>query len=265
MLRIIFLGVVLASTLSMSAQKSINDFKYVVVPESYSFLKGTDVYQINSLTKFLFNKYGFNAFMDSKNFPSDLNDNGCKALKANVKRRPGVFTTKLTVELIDCNGTVVFTSSEGKSREKDFKPAYHEALRNAFKDVAALKYAYSGDVKEKSVEKTPVKEEAVVEKEKPVETKKEESTIKTPTESSLYIFNDSKFIFKKQEYGYEIFKNEGEQVSIGKIFKSANGKNYIVQGGDLSGNGYFDGYGNFVLERINPVTNKLITDTFARQ
>ena len=40
-----------ASLLSFS-QTSINDFKYVSVPESYSFLKSKDQYQLNSLTIF---------------------------------------------------------------------------------------------------------------------------------------------------------------------------------------------------------------------
>ena len=256
-LRVLFLGLFLISTMCINAQKDINEYKYVIVPESYSFLKKSDQYQLNSLTKFLLNKYGFNAFLHAQNFPEDLKSNGCKALKAIVTRKSGVFVTKLIVELIDCNGNVVFTSSEGRSREKDYKPAYHEALRMAFKDVKTLNYKYVGDKEEKIVKSEPVKAEEI--KETVVETT-------TPLENLItYLFNDANFVFKKQEYGYEMFKNEGEQVSIGKIFKSSNGKSYIVQAGDLSGNGYFDGYGNFILERINPVTNKLITDTFARQ
>jgi hypothetical protein len=258
MLRILFFWSVLICFFNLNAQKSVNEYKYVIVPESYDFLKKKDTYRLNSLTKFLFNKYGFKAFVMGENFPEDLKTNGCKALRADLKRRSGVFLTRLTLELTDCNGSIVFTSVEGKSRKKEFKAAHHEALRNTFTSVAALNYKYSGD-----------KEEKIVKKEEPtIPTKEVKETVEvtSPSESSIaYLFNDTGFLFKKQDYGYEIFKSEEKQTPIGKIFKSGSGKNYIVQAENLSGNGYFDGYGNFILERINPATNKLITDTFARQ
>ncbi|WP_106793111.1 hypothetical protein [Aquimarina sp. Aq78] len=269
MLRILFLGIVLISTISVNAQKDINEYKYVIVPKSYNFLKGEDTYQLNSLTKFLLTKYGFEAYILEENFPEDLKTNGCKALRADLKRRSGVFLTRLTLELTDCNGSVVFTSLEGKSREKEFKAAYHDALRKTFTSLEALNYTYSGDKEEKVVKKEVVKTPNV-KKEEPVQTNEVKETVEvaspSPSENTItYLFNDVSFLFKKQDYGYEMFKNEEKQTSVGKIFKSGSGKNYIVQAGDLSGNGYFDGYGNFILERINPATNKLITDTFARQ
>ena len=48
------------------AQKSINNYKYVIVPSKFDFVKGKDKYQTSSLTKFLFNKYGFTAFLDDE-------------------------------------------------------------------------------------------------------------------------------------------------------------------------------------------------------
>lgn len=269
MLRILFMGIIIISALRVNAQIEINDFKYVVVPDNYSFFKGKDVYQINSLTKFLFNKYGFEAYMNGDDYPEDLKINGCKALQADVKRKAGVFVTKLTVELKDCNGRVVFTSSEGRSREKEFQPAYHQALREAFKDIEALQYKYNSN-KEKNITEESVKEKPieVAGKQDVVSSEKEKESVmpSSPLENFVsYLFNNTSFVFKKQEYGFEIFKNQDKEISIGKVFKSTNGKSYIVQAGDLSGNGYFDGYGNFILERINPATNKIITDTFARQ
>ena len=54
------------------AQKNINNYKYIIVPTTYSFLGEEDKYQLNSLTKFLFNKYGFKAFFQDEEFPNDL-------------------------------------------------------------------------------------------------------------------------------------------------------------------------------------------------
>lgn len=262
MLRILFLGFVLIFTLNGNAQKNINDYKYIIVPENYSFLKGNDKYQLNSLTKFLFNKHGFKTFFQSDDLPDELKRNNCSSLRADVKKIKSLFITKLTIELVDCSGKVVILSKEGTSREKDFEKAYHLALRDAFKDVEALNYSYSGYEEEIASQNTLAKSEAV-KKEDP---KVEEVIASAPVSKGeiTYLFNDISFVFKKQEYGYELFQ-KGEEVASGKLFKSTNGKTYIVKAGDLSGNGYFDAYGNFILERINPVTNKLIADTFARQ
>ncbi|KAA1245701.1 hypothetical protein [Aquimarina sp. RZ0] len=277
--RILFLCISVFSSISFYGKKNVNDYKYVIVPERYGFLKKNDEYQLNSLSKFLFNKYGFQAFIQGEELPEDLINNGCLGLRAEVKKNSGLFVTKFIVELKDCNGTVVFSSSEGASREKDYKKAYHEALRDAFKDVKALNYKYTPktqNIKEEDHNDVTTKKEVskpVVSMPKHPETnatpiaQKDGLPKKAIEEKTVsYIFNDNVFIFKKEAYGYELLQNNGDtQVSIGKLFKSNSGNSYIVKAGDLSGNGYFDNYQNFVLERINPVTNKLITDIFARQ
>ncbi|MBQ4821470.1 hypothetical protein [Aquimarina sp. MMG016] len=275
MKHILILGVVVFCSISFYGQKSINDYKYVVVAEEYDFFEGKDKYQLNSLTKFLFNKYGFNAFLQNDEKPNDLINNGCLGLRADVKKGSGLFSTKLVVELRNCNGAIVFSSSEGKSREKEFKRAYQEALRDAFKSIQKLNYKYSeaaSELENKVVIESPVKVDKKDAKEekpaKPRKTKKSvisEAPASNPNSGS-YIFNDVSYTFHKKEYGYELQRREeGQLVKIGKAYKSNHGNNYIVKAGELSGNGLFDSYGNFILERINPVTEKLITDTFARQ
>lgn len=124
------------------AQKTVNNYKYVIVPNQFSFFKTIDKYETSSLTNFLFNKYGFKAFLSSEKLPEDLEQNGCLALKVNVKNNSGMFTTKNIIELKDCNGKVVFTSKEGRSRKKQYKDAYHEAIRNAFRSIQELNYVY---------------------------------------------------------------------------------------------------------------------------
>ena len=44
------------------AQKNINNYKFIIVPKQYEFQKSEDSYQINSLTKFLFERDGFITF-----------------------------------------------------------------------------------------------------------------------------------------------------------------------------------------------------------
>jgi hypothetical protein len=125
-------------------QNKIDNYKYIIVPNSLEFFNEVDKYQTSSLTKFLFNKYGFVAFMDNERFPSELASNRCLALKAHLKEDSGMFNTVIIISLLDCNNNVVYTSSEGKSKFKEYKRAYHDAIRKAFNSIRALNYKYNG-------------------------------------------------------------------------------------------------------------------------
>ena len=125
-----------------SAQESVNAYKYVIVPTSYNFLNGPDQYQINSLTKFLFEKLGFTTLMADAEFPEDLNNNRCLGLYADVEKHKAFLNTKLQVHLKDCNNKTVLSSSTGESREKEYDKVYNLALRDAFKSFDAINYTY---------------------------------------------------------------------------------------------------------------------------
>jgi hypothetical protein len=106
MLKRIIFTLVLCNLVNIGfSQSNLNDYKYVIVPTKYDFLKGADQYQLNSLTKFLFNKYGFTAIMEDEPFPEDLANNRCLAMDAKVEKESGLLKTKLKVSLKDCNNS----------------------------------------------------------------------------------------------------------------------------------------------------------------
>lgn len=125
------------------AQDAVNNYKYIIVPTKYEFLKANDEYQLNSLTKFLFNKYGFTAFFNNETLPADLQSNRCLALYANVTQiKGGLFKTKLQIDLKNCDGKLIQSSKEGESREKEYGKAYTMALRDAFETFQFMDYTY---------------------------------------------------------------------------------------------------------------------------
>ncbi len=126
------------------AQKSVNSYKYILVPKQFEFQKSADQYQLNSLTKFLFERAGFTVLFTDESFPVDLANNRCLALNASVNNASGMLSTKLTIDLLDCYNAKVFSTKEGRSKEKDYKRAYQESIRNAFEDIDELNYAYDG-------------------------------------------------------------------------------------------------------------------------
>lgn len=102
----------------------------VVVPNKFAFLKSDNEYQLNILTKFLIEKQGFKAYMENE-VPAELLNTPCNLLKADVKNESNMMTSKLRLVLTDCTNKEVFSSEVGKSREKEYKKSYQEALRNA--------------------------------------------------------------------------------------------------------------------------------------
>ena len=129
-------------TVSVFAQKNINNYKYIVVPNKFDFVNKVDQYQTSSLTKFLFNKHGFTAFLAEDDLPSDLAENRCLALTAVVESSSSMFATRNVIILKDCANKTVYSSKEGKSKLKEYKKAYHEAIRNAFKSIKKMDYTY---------------------------------------------------------------------------------------------------------------------------
>ena len=125
------------------SQESLNDYKYVSVPEKFDFLKSNDQYQLNSLTVYLLKKQGFTLLNKSDNYPMDLAQNNCLKLNANVVKLKAFMFSKLQLVLSNCKNTVVFSSEIGKSKLKEYKKSYHEALREAFA-LSVFNYAYNG-------------------------------------------------------------------------------------------------------------------------
>ena len=132
----------------------------VVVPNKFAFLKSDNEYQLNILTKFLIEKQGFKAYMENE-VPSELLNTPCNILKADVKNESNMMTSKLRLVLTDCANKEVFSSEVGKSREKEYKKSYQEALRNALAGnaLATFKKLYqqpqSSQSSQSSVNETP--------------------------------------------------------------------------------------------------------------
>jgi hypothetical protein len=137
------------------SQNTINNYKYVIVPEKYSFLKQNDQYSLNTLTKYLLQDKGFTAYLDNAELPTEVANNKCSALSADLLEKGGMFVTSITLVLKDCHGNIVFKSKEGKSREKEYNVAYNMALRDAFSSLDQVPYAYKGSTNETTVPAQP--------------------------------------------------------------------------------------------------------------
>jgi len=137
-----FVIVLMGIMSSAYSQTNLNEYKYVIVPKKYDFLKEENQYRLNELTKFLFEKNGFLTLMEGDNYPLDLSKDRCLALKSNLINDSGLFKTKVKIVLKACNDKIVYESLLGESREKEYEKAYNFALRDAFKSFETINYSY---------------------------------------------------------------------------------------------------------------------------
>lgn len=125
----------------MQAQSQFDDYKYIVVPKRFDGFKKENQHQTSTLVKYLLTKRGFVTIYDD-DMPTDLNSDRCLGLYANLIDDSSMFTTKAVLILIDCSGKEVFITQQGKSKQKEYKAAYSEVLREAFGSFDAINYSY---------------------------------------------------------------------------------------------------------------------------
>jgi hypothetical protein len=126
---------------AFAQEKKVRNYKYIIVPERFAFLKQNDQYQTSSLTKFLLEKNGFTVVLDSEEYPIELRKNTCKALIAEIVDTSSMFKTSVFIAFKNCSKNVVYRTKEGESRQKDYKEAFHEAIRSAHAYMSDITYA----------------------------------------------------------------------------------------------------------------------------
>jgi hypothetical protein len=219
-------------TLSISAQKQVNDYKYVIVPSQFEFQNNAGDFRLNEMTKFLFNKYGFKALLSTEIFPKDLAQNKCLALTSHLRKKSSLFTIKMKYDLVNCYNEVVFTSVESYSKNKEYDRAYQEAIRKTFKSIQLLNYKYSKSENIAIEEKLEVVENLItVKEEKLVITK----TIEEPEKSVEVIVKpelaenrlDSNFLNAQPvKNGFQLIDNITKKVYL--IIKETSVKDVFV-------------------------------------
>lgn len=146
--KIVFSLLLVLAMSAYSQNTEFDNYKYIIVQDRFDFLKEQDQYQTSSLTKFLLQKKGFTVFLSNETLPKDVSENRCLALIATVKSTSSLFVVKNKIELEDCYGKLIYSSEEGKSKEKDYKKGYHEAIRNAYSTMSDIEYTYNPEAKD---------------------------------------------------------------------------------------------------------------------
>lgn len=132
----------LVFTFSLGLQAQLNEYKYIIVPKNFKGFKDENQYKTSTLLKYLFTNNGFETYYED-DLPADLNANRCLGLLVQLDHKTSMFVTKVSIILQDCNSNKVYTSLEGRSKEKDYVNSYREAIEMAFASINSLYYKYT--------------------------------------------------------------------------------------------------------------------------
>jgi hypothetical protein len=250
--------------------QNLNSYKYIVVPEKFDFLKESNQYQMNELTKFLFEKYGFKAYLVSEEKPLDWAEESCNTLYTDIKEDGGLFVTTLQVILKDCRNQIIFTSEEGTSREKDYKKAYQEALREAFNSINAVDYNYEKNIEEADRRSSVKPDEKKAEPKKvitpiskvpevvisaiPRETEKVAVVFESKPNKKTFVSGDMDYYLLNTDFGFQLYQNEMQE-PFAKLIKTQSPNNFIYSTIQNQGIAFFDRNGNLIVEIINDKEN----------
>lgn len=255
------------------SQQSLSDYKYLVIPEQFEFVKGKDKYRLNTLTRYLFKQHGFNAVYDSE-LPNDVQR--CELLWADATGNSGLVYTKVKYIIRDCNGFIVLESREGKSKDKEYKVAYQEAVRDAFKSIEMIVLKDRENAVKKPSKPVSAKDVTSVVPDPPKVTPPISST--TPEEIKDapvvkpmgHTASELKPRFKRYFFeAYEIWEKENGMVvmfqgqNIGKLVPTSRDDNYLVETSQFSGAAYLkDGF--FYVERVVEGLSKPVVMKFKK-
>ena len=220
--------------------------------------------------------------MENEELPMELSQNRCKALIANMQNNSGLFSTKLVVVLKDCKNNQLFISKEGRSREKEYKIAYQEALRDAFESISALNYKYEGQVSSAPAPKSEnvvqlvmvpeAKAEPTVQETMPAEVEvsiipvsQDQIVENLKNEKTLnFLYEAKAFYLERSENGYRFFQ-KGMTEPFAQLISSKNSQTYIYASITTQGIANFDKDGNLVVEIFNRENGSMDTKIYKLQ
>lgn len=119
----------------------LNSYKYVIVPKRFETFKSVNQHNTSVLIKYLLSNEGFNVVYDDAQ-PLELRTDPCLGLKTKLNNTSSLLSTRVVIDLVNCREELVFTTREGKSKKKDYKEAFAEAIEEAFTTFNGIQYNY---------------------------------------------------------------------------------------------------------------------------
>ena len=128
--------------LSTSLWSQFDPFKYVVVPIQFEAFKQANMHNTSTMVKYYLEQRGLPALYDVSK-PSDLVQSPCIGAYTQFIDDSNMIATRVILRFVDCEGKIIFETVQGKSKEKEYKVSYKEAIEQAFLSFDGVTYSYT--------------------------------------------------------------------------------------------------------------------------
>lgn len=118
------LVIVLFSLISFAQKKQT-----ILISSKYNFQEQKNSYNINNMLKAILVSNNFQVYFDDEVLPIEIAQNRCNALTGVLVDDSNVFSTKIKLQIKDCQNSLLFETAEVKSREKESQAAFIEVIR----------------------------------------------------------------------------------------------------------------------------------------
>ena len=128
------LSTLLLAFISVANAQTIQDYKYVHIPDNLSGFP-ENKYQLTTRLGFYLEKKGYTILKDDKTaWPSDAKSDPCVVAVADVTKIKSLTTNKLSVDFKDCKNKSI-NSIEGTTIIKEYDKGFKDALQNALTKI----------------------------------------------------------------------------------------------------------------------------------
>ncbi len=246
-----------ASMFLVKAQSAdLTRYDFILVPMTYSFTGEPNQFQLNSLTRQLFKQEGFNTFMTEETLPIEFQQDGCKGLRVDVEKDYMIIKTSMAIKLIDCFGKVVYQTPRVDVREKDFRKAYQEGIRKAFRYIEEISFEMNvkGGGTKKGIETSgPLTADEKIAMR--IQVIKEQSEVYAWENETLLVF--------RNDDNYELYTTEAK-IKIGDLVK-VSGTTYLYNTSEINGIATFLEDGNLEIKYMDPEEKAEVVRIFTKK
>lgn len=220
MKKIIYIFLLLSSVQQFA--QSLKDYQYVIVPTKFTDFDRENQYRLNTITKNNLEKMGFVTYYENSNIPNEILNRQCDILKVEVVKDNKFIWKKVYVTFTNCQGKLIHQSELGKTKEKDLKLAYPEALEEAFQSLFDLGYQYN---------ETPNNTKKVISPTITVSTEEQKTNVSYPVTETV---NNTKLLFAQPtSNGYQLVDSTPKVVY--KLFKTDSPSMFLAEKGNQNG------------------------------
>ena len=124
--------------------QTVNNYELVLLPVRFDFQSKENQYRVSTILKIGLSEVGFKV-MYSNEYAKIAEYQPCQILIVKLKEVPTFLKTKFTMQLVDCEGNILYETPVAQSKEKAFEAAHRECMEQIVGFLKEMNYKFEGE------------------------------------------------------------------------------------------------------------------------